>query len=68
MWWMNLYNFMDGIDGFAAVEMLFMSMFFFVFAGASYSLLMLASLNSALGLAGILDARLCQLETKYLGG
>lgn len=43
LWMINLYNFMDGIDGFAAMETVFISLFFFLFAGASYNLLLLAA-------------------------
>lgn len=43
LWLINLYNFMDGIDGFASIEILLMSLFFFVFAGAAYNLLLFAA-------------------------
>ncbi len=43
LWMINLYNFMDGIDGFAAMETVFISLFFFLFAGASYNLLLFAA-------------------------
>jgi Fuc2NAc and GlcNAc transferase len=43
LWMINLYNFMDGIDGFAATETVFISLFFFLFAGARYNLLLLAA-------------------------
>jgi Fuc2NAc and GlcNAc transferase len=43
IWMINLYNFMDGIDGFAAMETVFISLFLFLFAGASYNLLLLAA-------------------------
>ncbi|MCD6180050.1 MAG: glycosyltransferase family 4 protein [Bacteroidales bacterium] len=44
LWMINLYNFMDGIDGFAALETAFISLFLFLFAGASYNLLLLAAI------------------------
>ena len=40
----------------------------FVIAAASYSLLMLAILNRACGLAGIFNSRLCHPAVKCLGG
>ena len=43
IWLVNLYNFMDGIDGYASTQAVFMSLFLFVTAGAAYNLLLLAA-------------------------
>lgn len=41
VWFINLYNFLDGIDAYAAMEAIFISLVFFLFTGASLSLVML---------------------------
>lgn len=43
IWCINLYNFMDGMDGYAGLEIVFMMFFLNLFTGASYNLLLLAA-------------------------
>lgn len=43
MWVINLFNFLDGIDGYAGMEIVFFVFFLYFFAGASYSLLLAAA-------------------------
>jgi Fuc2NAc and GlcNAc transferase len=41
VWFINLYNFMDGVDGFASVEAIFVSAVFFLMTGNFASLLLI---------------------------
>lgn len=41
VWFINLYNFLDGIDAYAAMEGIFISLAFFLFTGASLSLVLI---------------------------
>lgn len=43
VWFINLYNFLDGIDGYAGSEMLFLALAGFILFGGDYFLLMTAS-------------------------
>ena len=38
LWFINLYNFLDGINGYAGAEMLFLSLAAFIFFGGNYFL------------------------------
>jgi Fuc2NAc and GlcNAc transferase len=55
VWLINLYNFMDGIDGLAATEAIFVCLALALFAGFDAdSLVMMLSLGLALAVAGFL--------------
>jgi len=43
IWFINLYNFLDGIDGYAAMQAIFMSLAFFYFTNSNYYLLLAAA-------------------------
>jgi UDP-N-acetylmuramyl pentapeptide phosphotransferase/UDP-N-acetylglucosamine-1-phosphate transferase len=43
VWFINLFNFLDGIDGYASVEAITLAMAFFLFTGQSISLILIAS-------------------------
>ena len=53
VWLVNLYNFMDGIDGLAASELVFVNVMSLIFVtnstGSAFSILSLVSLGAALG-------------------
>jgi Fuc2NAc and GlcNAc transferase len=42
IWFINLYNFLDGIDGYAGMQAIFMSLAFFYFSNADYYLILAA--------------------------
>jgi UDP-N-acetylmuramyl pentapeptide phosphotransferase/UDP-N-acetylglucosamine-1-phosphate transferase len=43
VWFINLYNFLDGIDGYASIEAIALAIGLFVFTGQPVSLILLAS-------------------------
>jgi UDP-N-acetylmuramyl pentapeptide phosphotransferase/UDP-N-acetylglucosamine-1-phosphate transferase len=43
IWFINLYNFLDGIDGYASVEAISVAIALFLFAGESINLVLIAS-------------------------
>jgi len=43
VWFINLYNFLDGIDGYASVEAIMMSFALYLIAGESIALILIAS-------------------------
>jgi UDP-N-acetylmuramyl pentapeptide phosphotransferase/UDP-N-acetylglucosamine-1-phosphate transferase len=43
VWFINLYNFLDGIDGYASVEAIMMSFALYLFAGENITLILIAS-------------------------
>lgn len=43
VWFINLFNFLDGIDGYASIEAISMALAFFIFTGQSFNLLLIAS-------------------------
>lgn len=43
VWFINLYNFLDGIDGYASIEAIMISMALYLFAGESITLILIAS-------------------------
>jgi Fuc2NAc and GlcNAc transferase len=43
VWFINLYNFLDGIDGYASVEAIMLSFALYLFAGESIALILIAS-------------------------
>jgi Fuc2NAc and GlcNAc transferase len=53
LWWINLFNFMDGIDGFAATQAIFM-----LFAALILSLHQLEHIDAMIGVAVVLTASL----------
>ncbi len=44
VWFINLYNFLDGIDGYASIEAICMATVIFIFTGNTLSLLLIASI------------------------
>jgi UDP-N-acetylmuramyl pentapeptide phosphotransferase/UDP-N-acetylglucosamine-1-phosphate transferase len=48
VWFINLYNFLDGIDGYASVEAIMMSLALFLFSGNSITLILIASVSGFL--------------------
>jgi UDP-N-acetylmuramyl pentapeptide phosphotransferase/UDP-N-acetylglucosamine-1-phosphate transferase len=42
IWFINLYNFLDGIDGYAAMQAIFLSLGFFYFTNSNFYLLLTA--------------------------
>lgn len=43
VWFINLYNFLDGIDGYASLEAIFISLFLYVFTGNNICLILIVS-------------------------
>lgn len=43
IWFVNLYNFLDGIDGYAATEAIYISVALYVFTGSNLAILLAAS-------------------------
>ncbi len=43
IWFINLYNFLDGIDGYAAMQAIFLSLAFFYFTSGNYYLILASS-------------------------
>lgn len=44
IWFINLYNFLDGIDGYASVEAISIAIIFFILTGESLNLIFIASI------------------------
>lgn len=44
VWFINLYNFLDGIDGYASIEAICIAVVIFLFTGNTLSLLLIASI------------------------
>jgi UDP-N-acetylmuramyl pentapeptide phosphotransferase/UDP-N-acetylglucosamine-1-phosphate transferase len=45
VWFINLYNFMDGVDGFASLEALIISFVIFAYSGEAINLILFASIS-----------------------
>ena len=43
VWFINLFNFLDGIDGYASIEAIAMASAFFIFTGQSFNLVLIGS-------------------------
>lgn len=43
VWFINLFNFLDGIDGYASIEAIALASAFFIFTGQSFNLVLIAS-------------------------
>lgn len=43
IWFINLYNFLDGIDGYASIEAITMAVAFYLFTGQSLTFILMAS-------------------------
>ena len=43
VWFINLYNFLDGIDGYASFEAITIGLAFYFFTGHSINLILIAS-------------------------
>jgi Fuc2NAc and GlcNAc transferase len=44
VWFINLYNFLDGIDGYASVEAIAIALAFYIFTGQTITLILIASI------------------------
>lgn len=48
VWFINLFNFMDGVDGFASIEAIIISIVLFYFSGNIINILLIASISGFL--------------------